>query len=142
MRRGEEGASERARESEWTVTTSSLLPSTSAYVVRFVQFHCIVLFPRLVLPVYLRAHTHTPHTHTRARERVFTRISYIVRSPLFSGPATASTTRICAHTHIVGAGVFCGAAVATNVRRWCVRIILIHARIFYKSGMARKTTHV
>lgn len=134
---------ERARESEWTVTTSSLLPSTSAYVVRLVQFHRIVLFPRLVLPVYLRAHTHT-HTHmdTHTRERVFTRISYIVRSPLFSGPATISTTRICAHTHIVGAGVFCGAAVATNVRRWCVRMILIHARILYKSGMARKTTHV
>lgn len=44
-------------------------------------------------PPRLSSHTYTYTT------RVFTHIFYIVRSPLFSGPASASTTRMSAHTH-------------------------------------------
>jgi len=96
------------------------------------------------------------HTHTRD-SRVYTYILYIYRqissSSLLRSGDRQHDPYICAHTHIVGAGVFCGAAVvATNVRRWwrwwwwCVRIILmLHARtyiiLYYMKAEWREKRH-
>lgn len=120
-----------------------------AYVVRFVQFHRTVLFPRLVLPVCLHTHTHT-RTHTRLAclhvYLIYISLDLLLSSPVRRPPARPVYMR--AHTHRRSRRLLWRrrrrhqrpTVVVVVVRSY--NINTIHARILYKSGMARKTTHV